>query len=162
MAWLLSRDPPRRGPVFTVLHLDSLIMITVTGLVYAVVLAPIWNPTGWTKVADQTLHYAVPILAVLAYVMAGPRPQFTLGTVLQALLLPLGLWGLYTDDPQPFHRLPKGRRDQATGGPTTSSTSMSWAMGKALLNMLGVAVLLLMVGAVFLLLDRTLPAKPAA
>lgn len=160
IAGLLSRDPSRRGPVFTVLHLDSLVMITVTGLVYAVILAPIWNPTGWTKVADQTLHYAVPVLAVLTYVMAGPRPRFTLGTVLRALILPLG-WGLYTIIRSPFISY---RKDGVTKHwwPYHFIDIDDLGYGKALLNMLGIAVLLLLVGGMFLLLDRVLPAKPVA
>ena len=41
-------------------------------MIYALVLAPVWAPTGWQRVADTTLHYTVPILAVLGYLLVGP------------------------------------------------------------------------------------------
>src|SRR5262245_19716420 len=40
--------------------------IGVTGLVYALILSGIWEPTGWQLVADAILHYAMPLL-YLAY-----------------------------------------------------------------------------------------------
>jgi hypothetical protein len=76
VAWLLFRSPARSGPTFSTFRLASLVTITVTGLVYAISLAPIWNPTGWDRVADQTLHDATPVLCVLTYLLAGPRPRF--------------------------------------------------------------------------------------
>jgi hypothetical protein len=158
IAGLLYRDLRRRGPVFTVLHLDSLIMITVTGLVYALVLAPIWNPTGWTKVADQTLHYAVPALAVLSYLFAGPRPRFTVGSLLRALALPLG-WVLYTMIRSPFIRY---RADGVIKHwwPYHFINVDDLGYAQVLLNILGVAVLLLAVGGIFVYLDRIVPPKP--
>jgi hypothetical protein len=58
IAGLLSRDPSRRGPVFTVLHLDSLVMITVTGLVYAVILARSGTPPAGPR--SLTRHCTTP------------------------------------------------------------------------------------------------------
>lgn len=159
IAGLLYRDPRRRGPVFTVLHLDSLIMITVTGLVYALVLAPLWNPTGWTKVADQTLHYAVPALAVLSYLFAGPRPRFTAGSLLRALALPLG-WGLYTMIRGPFIRYRSGGVVKHWW-PYHFINVDDLGYPQVLLNILGVAVLLLAVGGIFVYLDRIVPPRPA-
>jgi hypothetical protein len=159
VAWLLYRDPRRRGAVFTVLHLDSLVMIAVTGLVYALVLAPIWNPTGWAKVADQTLHYAVPVLAVLSYLVAGPRPRFAAGTLFRALVLPLG-WVVYTMVRSPFIRY-RAQGVTKHWWPYHFINVDDLGYAQALLNVLGVAVLLLAVGAIFLYLDRVLPARPA-
>jgi hypothetical protein len=92
--------------------------------------------------------------------MAGPRPRFTLGTVLRALILPLG-WGLYTIIRSPFISY---RKDGVTKHwwPYHFIDIDDLGYGKALLNMLGIAALLLLVGGMFLLLDRVLPAKPVA
>jgi hypothetical protein len=46
VAFLLWREPLRRGPAFAVFRLASLVMITLTGVIYALVLAPLWSPTG--------------------------------------------------------------------------------------------------------------------
>jgi hypothetical protein len=39
--------------------------IVFVGLSYHFLLRHIWNPQGWQKVADLTLHYAVPLLYLL-------------------------------------------------------------------------------------------------
>ncbi len=85
--WLLFRDPTRRGPGFAPFRLAGLTMITVTGLIYGIVLARLWQPVAWYKVADQTLHYLVPALAVLGYLLFGPRPLFSPGTLARSLLV---------------------------------------------------------------------------
>ena len=37
-----------------------MLYITVVGVAYHFLLAHIWSPTGWQKVADVSLHYIVP------------------------------------------------------------------------------------------------------
>ncbi|MGH3648486.1 MAG: Pr6Pr family membrane protein [Micromonosporaceae bacterium] len=128
---LLARDPARRGGWFSTLHLTALTMITVTGIVYAVILAAIWKPEGWYRVADQTLHYAVPIGFVLGYLLFGPRPFITYAD------------GGVTRRFYPYHFI-----DVDVLG-----------YGPVLANIAGVVVLMLAVGALFWLLDRKLPAR---
>lgn len=70
---LLWLNPNRRGDRFAILRLDALLMIIVTGLVYAVLLAPTSTATGWNFANTVLLHYIVPPLAVLAWLFAGPR-----------------------------------------------------------------------------------------
>lgn len=95
VATALALNPQRDGPIFRVLRLDSLIMITVTGLVYAIVLAPLWDPQGWQAVADYGLHYAVPLLTVIGWLVAGPRMLWDYGEVFKALIVPV-IWLAYT------------------------------------------------------------------
>ena len=101
VAYLLTRNPRRTGGVFQAFRLGSLVMISITGVIYALVLAPLWDPTGWQKVADQTLHYAVPVLAVLGYLLFGPRPEFSWGALWRSVLIPLS-WVIYTLIRSPF------------------------------------------------------------
>src|SRR5437899_714401 len=56
-SWLLVADPVRSGQVFPVFRLMGLVGISVTGIIYATVLAGLHELTDWNKVADIGLHY---------------------------------------------------------------------------------------------------------
>lgn len=157
-AGLLWRDPRRAGPVFTVVRLAALTMITVTGLVYAVVLAPLWEPTGWQKVADQTLHYTVPALAVVAYLVAGPRPRFSGRTLVLSLAVPVA-YIAYTLVRSPFVTV---ERDGVTRHwyPYHFIDVDDLGYGRAILNTVGVLLLVLAVGSLLRYLDRRLRPAP--
>lgn len=43
--------------------------ISVTGIVYSLVLRAIWDPVGWQRVADQLLHDAMPLVYVLFWLL---------------------------------------------------------------------------------------------
>lgn len=86
--------PLRTGPVWQVVRLDALVGITITGLVYAIVLAPQVHLTGAALVATIGFHYVSPWAAVLAWLVFGPRPRMTWLTVLGAFVWPV-LWLVY-------------------------------------------------------------------
>ena len=74
----------------------ALLGIAVTGIVYSAILAATHDPNGWREVTSNTLlHYVVPILMVLGWVLFGPRPRTGLRTVLLAIIWPV-LWLTYT------------------------------------------------------------------
>jgi len=58
------------GPTARTLMAGSIFMVMA---VYAVLLAPVWNPTGLARVADAGLHYLTPAL-YLGWWLAGPHP----------------------------------------------------------------------------------------
>jgi hypothetical protein len=92
----LARDPDRDGPIWRVVRLDALIGITVTGVVYSTVLARIHEPKGWQQLSSNAaVHYVVPIMMVLGWLLFGPRPRITARVVCWSLLFPL-LWFGYT------------------------------------------------------------------
>jgi hypothetical protein len=83
--------------------------IVVTGLVYVVALRPISDVHGWAAVADAGLHYVSPVLAVAAWVVAGPRRRIDRSVVLAASAWPVAwlgwvlIVGAWTDYyPYPF------------------------------------------------------------
>lgn len=87
---LLALRPgePSRG--FRVLLLDALLMISVTGIVYAAVLAPTAPPmAGWELLSNALQHYVTPPLAVLAFVAFGPRGWLERGLIPTALAIPI-------------------------------------------------------------------------
>ena len=61
----IALRPDRRGAGWAVLRLAGLVGITVTGVVYATVLAGIADFSGIEWWYDKTFHYAVPVGAML-------------------------------------------------------------------------------------------------
>ncbi|MGH3735435.1 MAG: Pr6Pr family membrane protein [Micromonosporaceae bacterium] len=160
VTYLLARDPARRGGWFDAVRLSGLVMITVTGLVYAFVLAAIWQPVGWYKVADQTLHYTVPLLAVLGYLLFGPRPSLTRAALGGSLLIPV-VWLAYTLVRGPFVPFTEASRERHFYPYHFIDIDLI-GYGPALVNIVGVMLLLLAVSAGYWLLDRKLPARPGS
>ncbi len=95
MVVTLIRVANRDGRVWRVARLDSLIGIVITGVVYAVVLAPQQHLTGWSRVATTGLHYVSPIATVLLWLVFGPRPRIDWRTVAWAFVWPVA-WVVYT------------------------------------------------------------------
>jgi hypothetical protein len=92
----LAVRPDRDGPQWRALRLAALFGITVTGIVYSTVLAPIHEPKAGAETFVNTIvHYVVPIAMVIGWLAFGPRPRVTLATVGYSLLFPF-LWLAYT------------------------------------------------------------------
>ena len=70
-------------------------MITITGLVYAIVLAPDANPVGLGVYTNIGYHYISPWATVLGFLLFGPRPRFRVKTVFAMLAIPV-VWLTYT------------------------------------------------------------------
>lgn len=92
----LARNPRRNGPVWRVVRLAALVGITVTGVVYATVLAKVHEPHGGKEIfANTVFHYLVPVMTVVGWALFGPRPRVDLRTVGLSLLYPVA-WIIYT------------------------------------------------------------------
>ena len=142
---MLARNPLQDGPRWRVVRMATLVGITVTGVVHWFLLRPLLDLSGGSYAVDKLLHVVVPVVAVLAWVVAGPRGQAGRPQVLGALLWPL-LWGAFT--------LVRG---SATGWwpyPFIDVDTHGW--GQVLLTLLGVAVLFGLCGAAYVALDRVL------
>lgn len=139
----LWRGAARSTPVWRALRMDSLIMITVTGLIFAIVLAPNAQLEGLEYVTNTIEHYLAPVLTVVTFLVWGPFGWFRLSTVLTALILPI-LWLGYTlVRGAVINAYPYGFIDAATLGYAT-----------ALRNIAGVLVIGVVLALVFLGLDR--------
>ncbi len=64
--------------------------ITVTGLVHWFLLRPLLHLDGADLVADKLLHLAVPLLAVVGWLLFGPRPRVDWPACLRAAGWPVG------------------------------------------------------------------------
>jgi hypothetical protein len=80
-----------RGAGFALAHLDALIGITVTGIVFATILAPDQEHVGFSSVL---LHYVSPPLALVLWLVFGPWDARSWRVIGPALLWPLAylLW----------------------------------------------------------------------
>jgi hypothetical protein len=76
------------GAAWRALRLDSLIMIMITGLVYNLLLAE-GGKTGWDLLSNTLIHWIVPLLTPIVWLIAGPRGLITFRTIALALILPL-------------------------------------------------------------------------
>ncbi len=98
---LLALNPQRRSTVFAVFRLIALVAITVTFLVFHVVLSGLLDLDTWEQVGNQLVHTVVPALAISGWVMFGPR-GLTNGTVVRwTVAFPL-LYILFTAVRGPF------------------------------------------------------------
>ena len=91
----LARRPDRDGPGWRVARLNALAGITITAVVHWFLLRPLDHFRGWLWASDTLVHIVVPTLAVLTWLVFGPRRRITLRVVLLGLIWPLA-WLLYT------------------------------------------------------------------
>lgn len=86
---MLWRNPARDGKWIRIFRIDALLMITVTGVVYNLLLGPNYPPVGLNKISSPIEHTITPLLTVLIFFVAGPRGWFNKKTVAAALVLPI-------------------------------------------------------------------------
>ena len=91
----LVLDPARDGTWWRVLRLDGLLGIATTGLVFHIVLAPISKATGLALLASNGFHYVSPWMALVGWLLFGPRPRIGWSTVALSLIWP-AVWLAYT------------------------------------------------------------------
>jgi hypothetical protein len=70
---LLALDPDRGSPVFAWFRLLGLIAIAVTFIVFHVALSHLLELDRWAEAANQLQHTVVPVLALLGWLIFGPR-----------------------------------------------------------------------------------------
>ena len=73
---LIALDPTRDGPVFQAVRIAGLVGITVTGVVYQLLLVGSIEMEGLEVWLDFAFHRFAPVAAVLGFVLLQPRTQF--------------------------------------------------------------------------------------
>lgn len=86
---LLYLNPTRDGKLFRVLRIDTVLMITVTGVVYNLLLGPNYPPQGLNQISSPIQHTITPLITVLIFIIAGPRGWLNLKNIVAALVLPI-------------------------------------------------------------------------
>jgi hypothetical protein len=124
--------------------------IAVTGVVHWFLLRPILDLEGASYVADKLLHVAVPLLAVIGWLVFGPRRLLLSSDVPPALVWPVAYLLLVLATGPIFDWYPYPFLDVAEHG-----------LGVVLLNSLGITVLFLAIAYGAVWADARLPgAKP--
>ena len=95
VALTLVVNPDRDGPIWRILRLDALLGITITGLVFDLILIHYVHPSGWQLVATIGFHYIAPWATLLGWLLFGPRPRIDRTTMAWAFLWPIA-WIAYT------------------------------------------------------------------
>jgi hypothetical protein len=141
-ALTLIARPDRDGRTWRVFRIAAIIGMTITFVTYMAVLRPIVHLEGISKLTDIAFHYVAPPLTVGGWLLFGPWPRIDIASLLRHLAWPFAylayvlvlgaITGWY---PYPF--IDAGK----LGYP------------HALRNALALTVLLLIVGAIFRLLD---------
>ena len=146
----LAVRPNHDGRIWRVVRVDALVGITVTGIVYSTVLARIHEPKGWEQTTtNAAFHYLAPLLAVIGWLLFGPRPRMDRSTVSWSLVWPV-LWFGYT--------LVNGAITDWYPYPFVSVTDHGY--GRVLLNALAVTLVLGAAAAAFAFGDRRLRPAP--
>lgn len=86
---LLFLNPERDGKLIRIFRVDSVLMITVTGIVYNIMIGPKFPPQGLNVYSSFFEHTLTPLITVLIFLFVGPRSWFNKETVLKGLALPI-------------------------------------------------------------------------
>jgi hypothetical protein len=81
------------GARWRALRLDSILMITITGIVYNLLLAE--PKTGIDFVSNAMIHIVNPIVTLLVFLITGPRGLLKPVTVLHAMVVPI-IWATFS------------------------------------------------------------------
>ena len=142
---LLALRLDRPSTVFRTFRLIGLVAIIVTGVVYHVALASIFDLDGIDQLGNQLVHTVVPLLAVIGWLIFGPRGLTSRRVAWLSLLFPV-CWMAFT--------LIRGAVIHWYPYPFINVSVIGYA--KAILNAFWVALLLLGVAAGATALDSRL------
>jgi len=138
----LMQRPQRDGRLWRVLRADAIVGMTVTFVVYILVLRPIVHLEGVAKLSDIGFHYLAPALTVIGWFVFGPWPRIDKATLLRHLAWPVAYLA---------YVLVLGALSGWYPYPFITASKLGYA--RALLNAIFVTLLLLVVASVYSLLD---------
>ena len=92
----LYLNPERTGRIFNRLRNTGLLMITMTMVLYHLLLAdPSRSPESWNAVSNLLQHYITPMVTILVWAIAGPRGRLRLSDTFAVFIIPI-LYLAYT------------------------------------------------------------------
>jgi hypothetical protein len=94
-ALLLAIRLERSSLWFSVLRLSGLTAITVTGIVFHAVLAQTLDLKSWAAAGNELVHTVVPVMAVVGWLLLGPRGLVSRRVAWLSLIFPAG-WLAFT------------------------------------------------------------------
>ncbi len=67
-----------------------LLYISTVGIIYHLILAGLWDPQGWQRIADQLLHTATPVLTALGWLLFDKKTGLSFRALPLFLIYPVG------------------------------------------------------------------------
>lgn len=92
---LLAIRLDRSSTKFAVLRLSGLVAIVVTGIVFHAVLARTLDLRSWDAVGNELVHTVVPVMAVVGWLLIGPRRLVSARVAWLSLIFPVS-WLAFT------------------------------------------------------------------
>lgn len=155
---LVALNPARNTTFFRWIRLTALVMMTVTGIIYALVLAPLYAGKTFppmSTLSNDIVHYFMPWATIAAWLVFGPRPRIFAKTFFSVLILPI-IWLAFA--------LTRGavykhgfRNGDSYPYPFLDVDKLGYA--QVTVNILGIAVFGLALAAIYWGLDRLLSRK---
>ena len=91
----LAMDPRRTGRIFDTVRNTALFMITMTAILYHLLIAPYVQLESWHALTSLFEHYLTPLATIVVWAVAGPRGRFALAETLRIYAIPVA-WLAYT------------------------------------------------------------------
>jgi len=85
---MLFINSKRTDQRFKWLRSTSLLMITMTGILYHLLIAPTANPQSWNVYTNLFQHYITPIVTILVWLLVGPRNFFNFKMTISVFAIP--------------------------------------------------------------------------
>ena len=85
----LYLNPSRTSRRFDWLRNSGLLMITMTMVLYHLLLAGSSSPASWYAISNIFEHYLTPIITILVWVAVGPRGRYTFGHTFSVFIIPI-------------------------------------------------------------------------
>lgn len=148
---LLALRLDRLSTSFAVLRVAGLVAITVTGIVFHAVLAQTLDLKSWDAVGNELVHTVVPVMAVIGWLLVGPRGLISRRAVWLSLIFPV-CWLAFT--------LIRGAIAHWYPYPFIDVTQVGYA--RAAVNCVWVATLMLGLAAGAMVFDSRLSRGPIA
>lgn len=148
---VLVVDPRRRTPLFSGLRLSGVLSMIVTGVIFHLALRGLHDLHGTAAAADFLLHSVSPVMAVLGWLVVGPRGVVSRRVVGLTMIYPI-VWLIAT--------LIRGAIVNFYPYPFLDATTHGYL--KVAVNCALVAILLLGLAIGAAALDRLLPPKTVA
>lgn len=117
--------------------------ICIVGLIYNILLRPLWNPEGWQKIADELLHVLVPLLYILYWYFFASKKNLKWKNILQWLIYPL-IYFCYA--------LTRGAFEGFYPYPFINVKELGY--GKTFLNAGAMMIVFIIIGGIFIAIGR--------
>ena len=143
--WMLVVNPRRNGKIFRVLRLVTILMISVTGIIYQGLLAASAKNVGLEVVTNFFEHQLTPIVVVVVWLLVGPRRQIKWADIPLALIVPIA-WAIFA--------LVRGAVIHAY--PYGFLNVDKYGLGAVILTVIEIAIFGVIISAIYLGLDRLL------